>query len=227
MVGISGRQRGARGATATLMRAIAPVALLAAGWPGPVAASAASPSAVCMVAGVADAVTLELRCAGETRVERLRGVRAPRPGTPHAGGEPYAAESRRQALRRLAGARIELADGVARLDGEDVRLGLLARGLAVVEPAAVDRAELAALRRAEREARSRGLGAWSHAAWRALQASVTEPVPLAAPPPPPAPPPLAVRAARPGQPSWEERKAAFEAALRELERPPTPPPRRR
>jgi len=96
-----------------------------------------------------------------------------------------------------------------------------------VEPASLDPADLAALRRAEREARSRGLGAWSHAAWRTHRASVTEPIPLTAPTPPPAPPPLALLAARPGQPSWEERKAAFEAALRELERAAAPPPRRR
>src|SRR5688500_7407715 len=156
MGGSGGRWRRARGATGGLGRAIGPVALLAAIWPGPATASAASPPAICMVARVADGVTLELRCAGETRLERLRGVRAPRPGPPHAGGEPFAAESRREALRWLAGAPIALAGGVARLDGEDVRLGLLARGLVVVEPAAADRAELAALRFAEREARGRG-----------------------------------------------------------------------
>ena len=226
MVGSRDRKR-AREAAGSLIRAIAPVVLLGVGWTGPGGAAAAPPAAPCVIASVADAVGLELQCAGGTRMERLRGLRAPRPGPPHAGGEPFAAESRRLTQEWLTGARVELADGVARLDGEDLRLGLLARGLAVVEPASLDPADLAALRRAEREARSRGLGAWSHAAWRTHRASVTEPIPLAAPTPPPAPPPLALRAARPGQPSWEERKAAFEAALRELERAAARPPRRR
>lgn len=227
MVGSTGRRRRARPLISALVLGSAPLALLAAGRPGQAAAPATSSPEGCVVTAVADAVTLELRCDGVTRLERLRGVRAPRPGPPHAGGEPFAVESRRRAQQWLAGLRVELADGVARLAGEDVRLALLARGLALVEPAAAERAGLVALRYAEREARRRGLGAWSHAAWRAHQASVTEPVALATPPPPSEPPRLAARAARPGQPSWEERKAAFDAALRELERAAPPPPRRR
>ena len=209
-------------AAAALGTAWGPAAAAAPPAAGGAAAASPAPPARCVVRSVADAVTLELRCAGIARGVRLGGVRAPRPGGPHEGGEPFAAESRRLAAELLAGAEIELAGGVARLGGEDVRVALLERGLVFVDAAAADGSGLAALRDAERGARSRGAGAWSHAAWRAHQASVTAPVPIAAPPPPPRREPLASRAALPGQPSWEERKAAFEAALRGLERPSSP-----
>ena len=182
----------------------------------------------CVVIAVTDAVTLTLRCGGRERAAPLPGVRAPRPGGPHAGGEPFAIEGRREVERWLLGAELTLRAGGAWLEGRDLRRELLARGLALLDAGEAQGAELAALRGAEREARSRGLGAWSHAAWRAHQASVTEPVPLPGGRPPPPAVPLAARAARPGQPSWEERKAAFDAAIRELARSPgatTDPPR--
>jgi endonuclease YncB( thermonuclease family) len=171
----------------------------------------------CTVAAVADAATLALRCGRAERAIRLPSLRAPRPGGPHDGGEPFAAQSRELASAWLGGTEVELRGGLVYLGGLDVRWELLARGLASLD-AAADPADRTALGPAEREARAQRRGIWSHDAWRAHQAAATEPVPLPSPPLPAPRAPLAARAAHPGQPSWEQRKAAFEAAVEELNR---------
>jgi endonuclease YncB( thermonuclease family) len=207
--------------TATLQQLLSEVALLgtlAAALTLALAAPASGRApARCTVAAVADAATLALRCGRAERAIRLPALHAPRPGGPHDGGEPFAAGSWKLASEWLDGAEVELRGGLVYLGGVDVRRELLSRGLASLE-AAADPADRAALGPAEREARAQRRGVWSHAAWRAHQAAATEPVPLPSPPPPAPREPLAARAAHAGQPSWEQRKAAFDAAVQELNR---------
>jgi endonuclease YncB( thermonuclease family) len=189
------------------------------------AADGTRPSRQCGIVAVRDAATLTLRCDGRDRLVRLPGLRAPRlpslASDPH--GEPFAARSRELAEAWLRGSEVELRDGLVLLDGSDLRRDLLARGLAQLETAPPAIASATApggdpLRAAEREARAQRRGIWSHDAWLARRSAATDPVPLPSPPPPPSRPALAALAVRPGQPSWEERKAAFEAAVAELER---------
>jgi endonuclease YncB( thermonuclease family) len=167
----------------------------------------------CRVSAVLDTVTLRLDCGAGERVVALAGLRAPRPGPPQQGGEPYADESRALASQRLLGNRVDLAGREVRVDGVDVRRELLARGLAQLGDAAAAGESFAALLAAEREARGRRLGLWSLQAWRRHQDSATVATIVPPRPPPAAPEPLAARAARLSTESWERRKAAFDAAL--------------
>jgi endonuclease YncB( thermonuclease family) len=170
---------------------------------------------LCRVVAVNDTIALRLTCAGGVRDVRLATVRAPRPGTPQLGGEPFAAESRELASGLLTGRDVMVAGGVVRHGGMDVRLELLVLGLVqLADPGGIrqGREELLA---AEREARARHRGLWSLAAWRRHLASARQPTSLATPAPR-AEEPLAARAARLSRLPWEERKAAFDAALAEL-----------
>ena len=203
--------------------------LAAAGMPVPAAAGGPGtppPLAACVVVEVRDATDLVLRCAGGRLEVRLPGVVAPRPGPPLLGGEPYGDASVEEARRWLGGLRLVRDGRTLRAGGSDVRHELLARGLVQLArgAAATLPAELAA---AERSARQRQLGVWSHEAWRRHQSDLTLALDLPAPPPPP---PLGAVAERLARHSREERRAAFDAALAALEaRPPDAalaPPRR-
>jgi endonuclease YncB( thermonuclease family) len=184
----------------------------------PLVAAPPPAAAPCRVLAVVDAAKLRLACPeGERRVA-LAGLHAPRPGPPQQGGEAFAAESRELAREWLTGRPVELLAWTVRLDGRDVREELLARGW--VQLAALDPADEVGRRliAAERSARAARRGLWSLAAWVRHRDSVTEPT-LVPPRPPPVPAePLGQRAARLSTQSWEERKAAFESALADLER---------
>ena len=196
---------------------IAPLlALLALGAPR----AAAGEDALCRITAVVDAATLRLACAGGDRMVRLDGVRAPRPGLPQEGGEPYGSDSRELARRELTGRSVVVAaaGGLKWLavDGVDLRGPLLASGM--IQTTAAGRRRLAAaLLAAERSARAGQRGLWSYEAWRRHREAARSPFALVQPPPK-APESAAGRAARAGDKPWQERKAAFEAALAELER---------
>jgi endonuclease YncB( thermonuclease family) len=179
----------------------------------------------CLVTGADDAATLRLQCQGVTRTLRLASVRAPRPGTPLEGGEPYGTDGRDLVRGWFVGRQVELAGGTVRLGGEDVRRGLLALGLVEwTAPPAVDGSDRA-LRAAEREARLGARGLWSYDGWRRHQSSVREPLLIPGIPPLAREEPLAARAARLSRQSAAERRAAFAAAIAQLEaqRPAEPP----
>ncbi len=212
----SGRTRWVRrrGAPAALPMALSLLLPLAA------AAARAEP---CLVSGVEDAVTLRLDCPPGERWLRLESVRAPRSGPPRrgaadGGGEPYAEESRERVRQWLLGRRVEATAETAWLGAFDVRVTLLASGLALLADPRAARLDprLAPLAAAERQARASGHGVWSYAVWRRLQGQATAAVVV--PPPPALPPPLslgALAARLPAQ-SFEERRAAFAAALAQL-----------
>ncbi len=171
----------------------------------------------CDVIAVEGVVTLRLVCPSGVRDVKLAAVRAPLPGPPQRGGEPFSRESRELARRALAASRVELQGQTVFLSGDDVRRKLLAAGLALLAPEATGAVD-PPLRAAEREARGAGRGVWSHAAWQRLQAAATE-IDLPAPLPMATPEPLGARAAALARGDWAERKAAFEAAVAQLSAP--------
>ena len=192
-------------------------------------APAAASGQRCQVVGADDAATLRLRCGVEPRLLRLAAVRAPRPGTPLEGGEPYGTQGRDLVRGWFVGRLVEVGGGTARLGGEDVRRGLLALGLVEWTGGATVEGD-AALRAAEREARLAARGLWSYAAWRRHQSSVRQPLLIPGIPPPPAEESLGAAAARLSSRSAAERRAAFEAAVAQLEarrraQPEAPPKR--
>jgi endonuclease YncB( thermonuclease family) len=171
----------------------------------------------CVVVDVIDAATLRLACAGRERTVRLPAVRAPRPGAPQQGGEPFSGESLALAAGLLRAQPVVAVAGVVLYEGEDLRRQLLALGLVQLADIPSFHGAGAELRAAEREARAARRGLWSLAAWRRHQALATRPTELIAPTPR-VEEPLAARAARMTRLSWEQRKAAFDAAMAELER---------
>ena len=183
-------------------------------------ARAAGCAATCRVLDVEDSATLVVQCGDRSGVLRVPGIRAPRPGPPQLGGEPYAEESRRLAAELLTSGIVEI---VGSRDGTELRfreenLGelLLRRGWAYLE--SVEAHSAPNLAAAERDARGRGSGVWSAEAWQELRDRVTEPVFLAPPRPPEKQPALGERSRTLVSKPWSERKAAFEEALRDLER---------
>lgn len=179
------------------------------------APAAAEAERTCVVIGVDDAATLRLQCGGEVRTLRLASVRAPRPGTPLQGGEPYGTQGRDLVRGWFVGRRVEVGGGTVRLGGEDVRHGLLFLGIVEWTGTATAVGDTA-LRAAAREARLGSRGLWSHAAWRRHQASVREPL-LVPGVPLPAQESIGARAARFQRKSAAERRAAFEAAIGQIE----------
>ena len=181
-----------------------------------VAATAGARAESCLVVGADDAATLRLQCSSELRTLRLAAVRAPRPGTPLEGGEPYGTQGRDLVRGWFVGRRVEVAGSTAKLGGEDLRRGLLALGL--VEWKGAEAADVdGKLRSAQREARLAARGLWSYDGWRHHQSSVREPllIPGALPVMPEES--LGVRAARLARKSVAERRAAFDAAIAQLE----------
>jgi endonuclease YncB( thermonuclease family) len=180
-------------------------------------ATAAPPGAAagetCTIAAVRDAATLSLECPGGRRERQLGGVVAPRPGPPLRGGEPFGDESVAAARTWLLHRVVTAGAEDVRLDGVDLRLGLLARGLVQLGSDAAARAP--DLYAAEREARRHQLGVWSHAAWQRHQAAMREPLDLPTPEPA-ATPALATVANRLARRSPAERREAFAAALAAL-----------
>ena len=180
----------------------------------------------CRIQGIEGPGVLRLRCGPTLRQLRLRGIRLPRPGPPQLGGEPFAEEARDRIRQWLQGLPASIAppsrhrEGPAILlpTGEELIPELLRRGLAQVEGGGAD-SPSSGLLAAEREARSRGRGIWSHEAWRAHQEESTRAVVLPGTRAPIPRRPLADRARELSDESWEERKEAFEAAMRELEGP--------
>ena len=199
-----------------LTRAAAIGAWLTAGAPAAAPAGAleltAPPGAACEVVAMADATSLSLRCGGGLWPARLAGVAAPRPGTPLQGGEPHGDASRAAARELLLGRRVVSGRGTVYLEGRDVRLELLGRGL-VQRSAAGDDGVLAAAEAAARRARR---GIWSHEVWRRHQAATTRPLDLPAPVQAPAQT-LGALAERLAQRTPEERRRAFDAAVAALE----------
>jgi endonuclease YncB( thermonuclease family) len=179
-------------------------------------AAAAANERACVVIGVDDAATWRLQCGGEVRTLQLASVRAPRPGTPLQGGEPYGTQGRDLVRGWFVGRRVEMGGGTVRLGGEDVRHGLLFLGLVEWTGTATTAGD-AALQSAAREARLGSRGLWSHAAWRRHQASVREPLLVPGVPPLPAQESIGARAARFQRKSAAERRAAFEAAIGQIE----------
>ena len=180
------------------------------------AGSRAAAGEPCAIVAVRDAATLRVHCGAGHREVLLPGIVAPRGGGPLLGGEPFGDESRDEARRWLVGRRVVPAGDSLWLDGADVRVLLLARGLAQIARGAAARLP-PALATAERSARERQLGIWSHAAWSRHQAAVTRPMDLPTPPPP-QPPSLGRVAARHARHTPEQRRAAFDAAIAALDR---------
>ena len=178
------------------------------------ALAAGGPS--CLVVGVDDAATLRLQCGGAPRTLRLASVRAPRPGTALTGGEPYGTQGRDLARGWFVGKSLEVGGGTARLGSEDLRHGLLALGLVEWTGGTATAAD-AALRAAEREARLAARGLWSAVAWRRHQASVTEPLLVPGLPPLPPAESIGTLAARFPRKDAAQRRAAFAAAVAQLE----------
>ena len=190
-----------------------------------ITATAGARAESCLVIGADDAATLRLQCDGELRTLRLASVRAPRPGTPLEGGEPYGTQGRDLVRGWFVGRRVDVGGGTAKLGGEDLRHGLLALGLVEwkgTEAAGVD----GKLRSAQREARLGARGLWSYDGWRRYQSSVREPLLIPGVPPAAPEESLGVRAARLSRKSAAERRAAFDAAIAQLEaqRRTEPPP---
>lgn len=181
-----------------------------------IAATAGARAESCLVVGADDAATLRLQCGGELRALRLASVRAPRPGTPLEGGEPYGTQGRDLVRGWFVGRRVEVAGGTAKLGGEDVRRGLLALGLVEWKGAEIADAD-GKLRSAQREARLAARGLWSYDGWRRHQSSVREPLLIPGVPPQAREESLGIRAARLARKSAAERRAAFDAAIAQLE----------
>ncbi len=192
-------------------RRVAPAVVLLA-----MAATAGARAESCLVVGADDAATLRLQCGAELRTLRLASLRAPRPGTPLEGGEPYGTQGRDLVRGWFVGRRVDVAGGTARLGGEDVRRGLLSLGL--VEWKGTEAADFdGKLRSAQREARFAARGLWSYDGWRRHQSSVREPLLIPGVPPGAREESLGARAARLSRKSAAERRAAFDAAIAQLE----------
>ncbi len=116
----------------------------------------------------------------------------------------------------FVGRRVEVSGGTAKLGGEDVRCGLLALGLVEWKGAEVADVD-GKLRSAQREARLAARGLWSYDGWRRHQSSVREPLLIPGVPPQAPQESLGVRAARLSRKSAAERRAAFDAAIAQLE----------
>jgi endonuclease YncB( thermonuclease family) len=170
----------------------------------------------CVVIGVDDAATWRLQCGGEMRTLQLASVRAPRPGTPLQKGEPYGTQGRDLVRGWFVGRRVGVGGGTARLGGEDLRLGLLSLGIVEWTGTATTVGD-AALQSAARQARLGSRGLWSHDAWRRHQASAREPLLVPGVPPLPAQESIGAVAARFQRKSAAERRAAFEAAIGQIE----------
>ncbi len=223
---MAARSRGIQGRGLGIWLPAVATALLAA------APAAAAVGRSCVVIGADDAATLRLQCGGEVRTLQLASVRAPRPGTALQGGEPHGTRGRDLVRGWFVGRRVEVGGGTVRLGGEDVRLGLLSLGL--VEWTGTARmVGDAALQAAERAARLGNRGLWSHDAWRRHQASAREPLLIPGVPPLPVEESIGAVAARFQRKSAAERRAAFEAAIGQIEAhrgeapPPQPSPRPR
>jgi hypothetical protein len=113
-----------------------------------------------------------------------------------------------------------------------LRPGLLALGL-VEWTGDASAAGDATLRAAERQARLASRGLWSYEGWRRHQSSVREPLLIPGVPSLPPEEPLGAVAARLTRKSAAERRAAFDAAMAQLQaaqraaKPPAPAPRPR
>jgi hypothetical protein len=223
---MAARSEGMQGGRPGIWLLVVATALLAA------APAAAGTERTCVVIGGDDAATWRLQCGGEVGTLQLASVRAPRPGTALQGGEPYGTQGRDLVRGWFVGRRVEVGGGTVRLGGEDVRLGLLFLGIVEWTGTATTAGD-AALRSAAREARLGSRGVWSHDAWRRHQASVREPLLVPGVPPLPAQESIGAVAARFQRKSAAERRAAFEAAIGQLEAhrgeapPPLPSPRPR
>jgi len=207
---MAARSRGMHGGRPGIWLLAVATALLAA---APVAAGT---ERTCVVIGVDDAATWRLQCGAEVRALQLGSVRAPRPGTPLQGGEPYGTQGRDLVRGWFVGRRVGVSGGTARLGGEDVRLGLLFLGIVEWTGTATTAGD-AALQAKAREARLGSRGLWSHDAWRRHQASVREPLLVPGVPPLPAQESIGAVAARFQRKSAAERRAAFEAAIGQIE----------
>ena len=175
----------------------------------------AATASSCVVVGVEDAATLQLRCGEGLRTLRFAAVRAPRPGNAMTGGEPYGTQGRDLMRGWFVGRQVEVSGATARLGGEDLRRGMLSLGLVEWTGSETTSAD-APLRTAERAARLASRGLWSYDAWRRHQSTVREPLLVPGVPPVPASQSLGAVAARYSRKTAAERRAAFDAAVSRL-----------
>jgi endonuclease YncB( thermonuclease family) len=179
------------------------------------------PTLACRVVAVEDSSSLRVVCGDRPGRLRLPGLRAPQPGPPQLGGEPFAEESQRHVQELLLGRTVRLdgsgSGGPPRvlLDGEELSQLLVRCGWAFARPSQGPFGDT--LQQAERSARAEGLGVWSLDAWTSLRDQATVPVLLPAPSASPPEPSLGEHARALTDKTWAERKAAFEQALAELE----------
>ena len=177
---------------------------------------------------------LEIETARGAVVVQLLGVTAPRAGDALAGGEPHGTETVAWLRATVIGETVTLTRDAAGPrshqgrplryvhlpDGRLLNELLVRQGLAAADT--LRRCELTPrLLTLERSARAAALGMWSAEVWRRHEAGRAANRPIADPPPPPAARlSLESYVQRLGVAPWEERRAAFEEAMKELERQP-------